>query len=230
MNSTVLNLGRGIYLLIILSIASYWDLKRREINPDLWYISIKTSLPFTIYSVYLSFKSPIEGFIRIAIILDVTVVLLYIILFLIGFIGGADVGAVVLTAIAMPYLDVEKFHMIPALPIVFIVAFIGSILQIIWNIGYVCTLNLKFPEGFKGIKCPLRLRVKARRLLRMRWWFLYSGKFLEEFSLEEWPHYRIAETIESKGEETPIEVVPGMPHILFYTIGYLMVFLASFFL
>ena len=224
-----LNLGRELFLLAILLIASYWDLKKREINPDLWYLSAKISLPFTIYGAYLDLRAFSKEFIKISILLDLVVVALYIALFLLGFMGGADVGAVVVTALAVPYLKLRFRYAMFLIPVAFVVAFLGSLLQLLWHAIIVCTLNLRFPEGFRGIRCPIRLRVKVKRLLKLRWWFLYGGKFFEEFSLEEWPHYRIAEVIESRGPDAIVEATPGMPHIFFYMLGYLVILIISLF-
>ena len=224
-----LNLGREFFLLAILLVASYWDLKKREINPDLWYLSAKISLPFTIYGTYLDLKTFARGLIKISILLDLVVILLYLGLFLLGFMGGADVGAVIVTALSVPYLKLRIGHTTFFMPVAFLVAFLGSLLQLLWHAVMVCNLNLRFPEGFRGIKCPLRLRVKIKRLLKLRWWFLYGGKFFEEFSLEEWPHYRIAEVMKSRGPDAVVEAVPGMPHVFFYMLGYVIVFAMSIF-
>lgn len=226
-----LKLGRELFLLAILLIASYWDLKKREINPDLWYLSAKISLPFTIYGTYLDLKTfaSAKELIKVSILLDLVITFLYLGLFLLGFMGGADVGAVVVTALTIPYLKIRIEHTAFFIPVAFLVAFLGSLLQLLWHAVMVCSLNLRFPEGFRGIKCPLRLRVKIKRLLKLRWWFLYGGKFFEEFSLEEWPHYRIAEAMKSKGPDAVVEATPGMPHIFFYMLGYIIVFVMNIF-
>jgi hypothetical protein len=215
-----LTLLKELYTLTALALASIWDIRRREVDILVWYLSIKIILPVTLYEVLLLKNLGYFYYIKVSLVIDVLILLLYLVLYLFDLIGGSDVWALALITVSLPYLYLNTFKMY--IPVTLITAFLASFFQLLFYGIYVCINNLKSPVGYRGLKCLIKLRTKAEDLLKRRWWFLTQGESLGKFSIEEWPYERLALIIGTKGKEAEVEATPGIPHIPFLTLGYIL--------
>ncbi len=208
----------GIYVVAMLSLSALWDIKKREVNPLFWYLTSKLALPIGIWELFYLYKDYGKGITEYILTLNLIMIIIYTIFYIIGLLGGADVGALVFSFISTPYIIFKKIF----LPTAFISGFFGSLFQLVFYALYLCILNLRSPIGYRDLRCFIRIRVRVEYLLNRKWWFISKARTLSGFSIEEWPHYRIAEAAYSKGLDGVVEASPGIPHIPFYLIGYIL--------
>jgi len=214
---TLLREIKEMYVVAILSVTSYLDVTRREVSPLLWYFSSKLILPLTLYEVYELTKLYGIELLKLPLILNALIIGMYLVLYVLGLFGGADLGAISFMALATPLLSTSRGFV----PVPFFAGYLGSLFQLLFLISYTLILNLRSPEGYRGPKALFRVRMKVKELQRRRWWFVTEGKGLRGFSIEAWPHYEAAVIAGSRGEKAITEASPGMPHIPFLLIGYL---------
>lgn len=219
-----------ILTFIVLAIATYYDLRFREINPWLW-------IPFIGLGVILTMYKLLLGVLNILIIIFSLIAPLATLLFTyIGLMGGADFLALLTIALLMPKCpDILGFALFP--PSLVILAYSVFIMVGI-SLGIAITNILLYRNEIKRV--PLRLRVlylftalplRASTILNTKFWFLleipWENKFRITFDINEDPskHREILLKKLSEGvieNTTRIWSTWGVPHIALYFLGFLM--------
>jgi len=231
-----MNLSTGIPTALIpisvtlstLIIATYYDLKSREISEYIW-------LPALIFSSIFTFLVVRPNILVLIFSLIPAVILL--LLMLIGMIGGADFLAILLISISTPYLNIIP---IPMLTLLFS-ALIPSLL-VLYNL----IINLTLNRGLiKSLECSsthklslifLSMPMKVSKFLKSKFMYPltvfkcssndYVVKCRTSFNIEEdfKDHIRDVMKCLEFGyvrNDDYIWVTPALPHILFITIGYI---------
>ena len=229
----VVDISSIILTLMVLIVATYYDLKFREINPWLWVPFIAFGTVFTVYKLLLGVLDVI--IIMFSLIAPLTTLLLT----YVGLIGGADFLALLSIALLMPKCpDILGFSLLP--PSLVILAYSVFIMVGI-SLGIAIINILLYRNELKRV--PRRLRIlylftalplRVNTILNTKFWFLleipWENKFRATFDINEDPS-KHREVLSKKLNERAIEDVTriwstwGIPHIALYFIGFL-IFLA----
>lgn len=219
-----------IVTIVTLVIASWYDLKYREIPERLW-------IPAFIVSLVVIVLSGID-FLLVAISLIPALILL--ILMLLGMIGGADFIAMLLIGITSPYLNL--------LPISFITLFYSALIPSFITIYNAIVNVTMYRTVIKRLNCRPRTKFfmlflgKPMRISEfMRSKFIYPltlMRCLNDLEIECRTSFNVNEDhrehIKSLAVcldrgyiryDDMIMVTPALPHIVFITIGYVLALL-----
>jgi len=184
-----------VFTLSVLTYASVFDLKKREVSNRVWLFAYPIGCIMTLTKLAVSLLDVQTVFVS----LGVSMVLGFV-LFCSGFYGGADVKALVFMGLTIPTIP-HTFNMtlgFSALPVVLAVFCISTILSLIWPLS-IFTLNLKDllikkVSMFDGIKLTLRQKVLL----------LFTARYISLTQLESLRYFP-AETVvlqEKNGEPT----------------------------
>ncbi|MEM1982640.1 MAG: A24 family peptidase C-terminal domain-containing protein [Sulfolobales archaeon] len=215
--------------LITLIIATFYDLKTREIREIIWVPALVFSAVFT----YLIIRPSILVF-----IFSVIPAILLLILAVVGLIGGADFLAILLIGISTPILNVLPISLLT----LFYSALIPSAL-IMYNLLVNTTVYI---DEYKKLRCvgaskwlllflgkPMKVKVftKSKFMYPLTVFRCNPNKCdvvcRSSFDIDEdfKNHINTISNYLSNGcikEDDYIWVTPALPHILFITIGYLL--------
>lgn len=215
-----------------LAVASWYDLRSREIPEYIW-------VPAFVVSIAVALST---GTSVLIIVLSLIPALILLILTLLGMIGGADFIAILLVGISTPYLNI--------LPVSFVTllysALIPSLLTV-YNI-IVNVARPRYRSVFKNLKCRPRTKLllmflgkpmAVSRYLKSR--FNYPLTLIScsdgaevvcrtSFKVDEDYREHISRLAEclSKGYvrlDDHIVVTPALPHVVFITVGYVLALL-----
>ena len=221
--------------LIGLTIASYMDIKSREIEDYVWYSMLIASLPLLLYRFNFLIQNKL---LSILYILSLTAgISISLILYKFAFMGGADAKALIILSInEIPSLGKDPFSLLPPLAI-FVNSTLFSLsvipLILLRNIAYLFTRGNIF-RGFekedikRKILCFLTAyRVSYSTYLKKK--YMYS---LAETRKNGERRLRIGVKLEENEEELndisleeEVWVSPLLPLIVFIEIGYVVYFL-----
>ncbi len=229
-----LGLVRDIYVLAVILVASYWDLKKREIEPVYW-------LYASAISVLLSFLGlQVEGitlnYLYVYLVLSGIAIALLGTLYMVGYMGGADLYALVFITLSMPVpLFASSLIPVPLLTVLY------SALSSIAVPFYFCFHNLTHNYGVlrrstykrKLVLCFLGTPQTVRDYIRGKgFWFPLTVPGEEEsvrytFDIEEEPeeHRAKLKSMVDKGlvsENDYVWVTMGLPYVVFILIGYVL--------
>ncbi|MCE4605885.1 MAG: prepilin peptidase [Desulfurococcales archaeon] len=230
---------RDLYVLFVLLIASYWDYRKREIEPAYWvYTSILGAL--LSLSMYKSgfIKLNIEAYIIFSLFAIGLVGLFY----MLGYMGGADLYAIIFITVSVP-MSLNSSEIIPPTFMTVVYAAIASTFIPI----YFCFFNLVSPERRRIIRkqdkglilCFLGIPKKVKEYVTEDgYWFplttYVNGELVTRYSfqVEEEPddhRKRISDLLSRKiiNEGSIIWVTPGIPFVVFILIGYLLSIIIS---
>jgi len=212
-----------------LIIATYYDLKSREISEYVWVPALVFSSIFT----YLVIRPNI-----LVLIFSLIPAVILLLLMFLGMIGGADFLALLLISISTPYLNVIPISMLTLL----LSALIPSSL-VLYNFIINLTLCRNLMEGLKCSSTHklslifLSRPMKVSKFLKSK--FMYpltivkcsTNEFVVKcrtsFNIEEDFKEHIRDVMKCLelgyvSNDDYIWVTPALPHILFITIGYIL--------
>jgi preflagellin peptidase FlaK len=230
---------RDLYVLLVLLIASYWDYRKREIEPVYWVYTgvIGLILSTSMYKMgYISIN--VETYTVFSLIAVGIVGLFY----LLGYMGGADLYAVVFIAVTIPG-SLNNFEVIPPIFMTVIYAAMASALIPI----YLCLYNLIsgknrsiiFREKKGILLCFLGIPKRAKEYIESKgYWFplttYVDGVLVTRYSfhVEEEPdeHRKDISNLLRKNiieEDSVIWVTPGIPFVIFIFVGYILSIIIS---
>lgn len=245
----MLELARVFTCLVFLLIASLYDIKSREVPDTLWIIFAPIGSVLTFFSILLSGKN-IWAFL-IWIVVIAVIFIFSVAFFYLGLFGGADAKALICLAAAMPlqpnlsparFFDKYAIQLFMPPPIstlnnsVLFAALLTIPFLIRNSIDYMKSKRIfEGLEHEKSFKKALALltgyRVDVSKLRLGRHYYLLMEEFVrhEDGSLsrklklfsrlpadEEWPKEIVPRDFHGK-----IWVTPGLPFMVFITIGFL---------
>jgi preflagellin peptidase FlaK len=225
---------RDLYVFIVLLIASYWDIVKREIEPSYWLVTGFIGLLLVVLSVATaSLNVDLYGYILFSIIAIAIIGAFY----YIGYMGGADLYAVIVIAVTVPKQVLGK-GLIPA---PFMTVVYGAIISVLIPI-YFCLYNLasknrrraikRTPKGY--IMCFLGIPKRPKEYVNSKgFWFplttYESGMLVTRYSfqIEEEPeeHRQKIKALLDKneiGENDFIWITPGIPFVVFILLGFIL--------
>ena len=237
---------RILLSLLFLSVSSWYDYKFREVSDRIWLLFAPTSLILTFTQYYLEFtiKADYSIFFFWLLSLGVTIPL-SLLLFHLGFFGGADAKALICLSLAMPAyprISNAQFNsMLPIFPLAVLVnaVFAASMLTLIitcHNIIEYLHVRGEMFRGFEHEPCWKKMlvfitgvRINPKRLKDSHYIpleYAVKGK-----SGEVTRYLRVSPQIE---EECPIYIealngqiwaTPGLPFLIFMTVGFVIALL-----
>jgi len=230
---------RDLYVFLVLLIASYWDYRKREIEPAYW---VYTSIIGALLSLSMYKMGFIELNTKIYLVFSLFAIGLVGLFYLLGYMGGADLYAIIFITVSVP-VSLNSFEIIPPTFMTVVYAAIASTLIPI----YFCLFNLASHERRKIISkqnrgfilCFLGIPKKAKEYVtEYGYWFplttYINGKLVNRYSfhVEEEPndHRKRINTLLNKkaiDEDSIIWVTPGIPFVIFVLIGYLLSIIIS---
>jgi len=142
-----------LYVAVVLGVAAALDAIYREVDPELWLASLPLALVLGAASIYTrGYPGPLWLPYAMGGLLFLAVTALY----LLGLIGGADVGAVALLWLGVPVAG----EVLPAL-----------YTSLLYSAPLAAGYYLVKLGGKCGLSCVVRgYRVRGEELLGMRWW------------------------------------------------------------
>ncbi len=184
------------YGIATLGIAALLDLIYQEVDPEYWFLVLPPAIPL---GARLALEAPSP---QVVYLLNVILVLLVAGLYLAGYMGGADIGAVALAAASTPVIP---GGLLPAVYLAIIYSAPVAIGYYAYRLYQVCHL-----------RCLRSLGVEAegRRIAGMKWWLPRLG----QAPLAEDPHEALA--LRNLWEER-VRASPLMPWVTIFYIGYL---------
>ena len=204
-----------------LSVASIQDVRSRYISDIIWIIAGIVLIPIILFEVIIGsfdlFATILSAIFAVAIAYPLN---------RIGFLGGADVFAIVLLALYMPTLESEKLL---ALPIIAVVAN-ASILSLT-EMGVNFSRNISMLLGKRDIFGGFEGEPMHRKILAI---FLghrsenVKGLFLPMESIENGRrcfNFRVGRTSSDFAQGSDVWVTPALPFIVYITAGYIFLFL-----
>ncbi|MCE4614940.1 MAG: prepilin peptidase [Desulfurococcales archaeon] len=230
---------RDLYVLLVLLIASYWDYRKREIEPSYW---VYTSITGIILSVLMYRLGFIGVNLETYLVFSLFAIGLVGLFYLLGYMGGADLYAIIFITVSTPR-SLNSFELIPSTFMTVVYAAVASALIPV----YFCLYNVvsanrrkiihKQEKGF--ILCFLGIPKRAKEYIRDNgYWFplttYTNGKLVTRYSfhVEEEPddHRQSINSLLNENvidENSIIWVTPGIPFIIFILIGYLLSIIIS---
>ncbi len=143
------------YTTLVLVAAGLLDLVYREIDPELWLVALPPAIPL---GGYLAYNYGFEGVPWwTPYVLNMVVVVLMAAMYVLGYVGGADVGAVLLVAVGLPVLPGS---LLPTLYVAIVYSVPFTAAYYAWKLYTVC-----------GLKCVVRGRalLKGEEAARIDW-------------------------------------------------------------
>jgi len=241
-----LELTRILLTLIFLSVSSWYDFKFREVSDRIWLLFAPISFILTFMQYYLEFTIEADYSIFLFWLLSLGVTIpLSLLLFYLGFFGGADAKALICLSFAMPAypsISIAQFNsMLPVFPLAVLVnaVSVASMFTLVitcHNIIEYLHIRGEMFRGFEHEPCWKKMlvfitgvRINPKRLKDSHYIpleYAVKGKGGEVTR-----HLRVSPQIE---EECPvcaetfsgrIWATPGLPFLIFMTVGYVIALL-----
>lgn len=209
----------NIYALGVLIAASYTDWRYREVEPLYWYVTAKIGVPLGIlalieYHGVLDLKALLP-----LIIANLVGILVIAGMYAVGLMGGADLAAVAFVALSSPIAGLTGSKA----PAALLGVLYASVLQASALPVAICMYNKLRGTSPGGVRCFFAVKEPASKAITRRWWFPVSERGLPSFAIDSWPHEELAAKLELEGPDTSVQVSPGIPFLIFYAIGFLIV-------
>ncbi len=210
--------------LLALSAASIMDYKYREVEPAYWYAVLRIAIPLgALYMI--ACKPPLP--LRVYLGMDAAALGIAAAAYLAGLLGGGDVLAVAVIAAATPARLGEL--VVPSM----LALLYGGLAAALIPLAY-CVLNVSRYRGLlarlareRGAAralqaCFSAVPVRVSEALRRPWLYPASWEVGERYSIVEAnPPDMLAEIAAERGLDAVIWVTPGLPLVVFITIGYI---------
>ena len=147
-----------VYGLATLGLAALLDLLYQEVDPEYWFLAIPPAVPL---GAYLALETP---FPHLVYLLNAVLVLLVAGLYLAGYMGGADLGAVALAAAATP---VVPGGLLPTVYLAVLYSAPAAAAYYAFRLYRAC---------HAGCLRRLGLEAEGRRIVEMKWWVPRLGQ------------------------------------------------------
>jgi len=216
--------------LITLSYASYLDLKFREVEPAYWYAWLRLLAPLGFMEAYMLYKLglgalTIRQFALYTVVSNTVAIGVAYGAYVAGLLGGGDVLAVVLISLAVP-LNSRSILAPSLLSLLY-----GSLAALSVTV-YLCASNLvesrvflrelaRREGAFTALKaCFTSHPTTVGEALRMGWLYPAAWEAGSYSIVETDPPEILSRLAEERGLEGIVWVTPGLPQVLFITIGF----------
>ena len=204
------------YAIGVMGVAAYSDAVKREVEPLLWLSASKLGLSLALLCIreYVSYLG--LGLFLAVYMLAFSPALFVLLLYRLGYMGGADFLALLFMAITFPLRSGDLIPM-PMLAVVY---------SAVPSLTHRVLLGLRVCKrhGY-GVSClvSLRLRVEARELVyssKKSWWLVTDRRLEGQAMLME-PHEAAVRVAGSRLEDR-IEATPGLPYVTHLALGLVM--------
>jgi preflagellin peptidase FlaK len=217
--------------LIALSYASYLDVRFREVEPAYWYAWSRILAPLGFAEAYMLYKIKFnvlapKQFVLYAVILNAVAIGIAYGAYITSFLGGGDVLAVTLVSLADPVM--ARSILVPSMLSLLYGSLAASLVTI-----YFCVLNLIQNRGLlrelarrRGVFTALRAcftsyPTTVGEALRKGWLYPAAWEAGRYNVVEADPPEVLSRLAEERGFEGIVWVTPGLPQVLFITVGFI---------
>ncbi len=232
-----------LFIIVLMVVTSYMDLKKREIPLKVWAVSLPFALILTIIE-YINSHFVNIGMIYVYIIGLVFSVGLSVLFYMFDFFGGADMFAFITLSIVFPINLVKEFMIPPQLLLILYASITGLFFSLAYFLFNIINRNWrKLPHNIRSLQkitlMFLGIPVKSKDYIKMKFYYpltIYNcnkePKIRYSFSIEE--EYEdsiryVKELIEKKciGSDTYLWVTYGIPFLINIYVGFIMTLLVK---
>ncbi|MCE4607915.1 MAG: hypothetical protein F7B61_03015 [Caldisphaeraceae archaeon] len=192
----------------VLSLTSYYDIKYREVDTYIWYLSIKIGFVLSFTSFYFLYPIRVLLFYYLISLLSIIGIA---IAYLTGHIGGGDLWASAFIALSLPINPLGGI-----LPPIILILLIGALLEL--STRTFMNISACRKANIFNKRCLSSSPIKAYDLIKenkYKWYFAVSTS--KDISCDD-PHETVL--MESKGDFNKIIwAEPGLPFLVFILIS-----------
>jgi len=242
------NLIKLIFAILVLGYTSILDYKYREVEPNSLYISI--IIAFILTSAEIVIYRMLSLYHILSLTLSIlTVVVIGIISYLTGLIGGADILILIFLALLFPWkFTVNNLPLVKFITLPIITFLINSLIIVVFYSLYFLFMNLtKYKHEVSRINTPLHMKItilftgipmKVSKYLKSKFFYPLEivrirddGSIVREyrvtFNIEEEykDHIEYVKKLVEQGilsQDSYIWVTPGIPLIVFILLGFIL--------